>query len=415
MAGSQIVNIIGIGQGGLKGLTDAARELVDRADLLIGEHHALALVPDTGKSRLVVGTSFDEAARQIEDAGDKRVVVLAVGDPLFYGVARYLCDKLGKQRFHVVPHVSTMQLAFARVRESWEEAFLTNLAHHDVQSVLDHVRSAEKVGLFTSDEFPPAIVAKTLLDRGLDYFTAYVCENLGSPDERVTQGELGEIAGQEFGPLNVMILVRRPNSPDRPADAIGKRLFGNPDEAFLQSKPKRGLLTPSEIRSMALAEMDLGPASIVWDVGSGSGSLAVEAARIAASGTSYAIERDPEDYELINRNATMFGVTNLVSILGRAPDAWKNLPDPDSIFVGGSGREMSVLINPAYQRLKVGGRLVTTMGSVQTLTEVHRVLHGYSSDVKVWMVNLARGNYQLERIRFESLNPTFLVAVVKPG
>ncbi len=96
-----------------------------------------------------------------------------------------------------------------------------------------------------------------------------------------------------------MILVRKPNVPDRPSEAIGRRLFGNPDEVFLQSKPKQGLLTPAEVRAMALAEMDLGPASTVWDIGAGSGSVAIEAAQIAAAGTTYAIEMDADDHALI--------------------------------------------------------------------------------------------------------------------
>jgi precorrin-6Y C5,15-methyltransferase (decarboxylating) len=306
-------------------------------------------------------------------------------------------------------------LAFARVKESWEEAFLTNLASHGVESVLEQIRSAEKVGLFTSETYSPAVVARVLLDHRLDYFVAYVCENLGSPDERVTRGELTEIAEGDFSPLNVMILVRKPHVPDRPSEAIGRRLFGNPDEAFLQSKPKRGLLTPAEVRSIALAEMDLGPASVVWDIGAGSGSVAIEAAQIAASGTVYAIEMDPDDHQLIIENAKRFNVANLVPVLGRAPEAWSELPDPDSIFVGGSGRGISRLVDAAFARLRTGGRLVATMGSIDNLAEVHRVLRGYGPDVKVWMVNIARGNYQLERVRFESLNPTFVVSVVKPG
>jgi precorrin-6Y C5,15-methyltransferase (decarboxylating) len=308
-----------------------------------------------------------------------------------------------------------MQLAFARVKESWEEAFLTNLATHGLESVLDLVRGAEKVGLFTSEEYSPAVIAGVLLEHGIDYFTAYVCENLGSPDERVTQGELGEIHQHEFSPLNVMILVRKPHVPDRPPEAIGRRLFGNPDEAFLQSKPKRGLLTPAEIRAMALAEMDLGPASVVWDIGAGSGSVAIEAAQIARQGAVYAIEMDPEDHQLILENARRFAVANLVPVLGRAPEAWKDLPDPDSVFVGGSGRGISRLADEAYGRLRAGGRLVATMGSLDNVTEAHKLLRAHCTHVKVWMVNLARGTHQLERVRFESLNPTFLVAVVKPG
>ena len=413
MAAETKIHIIGVGEDGLDGVTEAARRLVNEAELLIGEAHCLSLVPDASGERVTVGANLNDVASRLEDNGGRSTVVLAIGDPLFYGVARYLCDKLGKERFEVVPHVSSMQLAFARVKESWEEAFLTNLAGHGVEAVLTQIRAAEKVGLFTSEASPPNVVAKALIDNGLDNFTAYVCENLGSPDERVTHGELSELAEQEFGPLNVMILVHKPSVPDRPTDAAGRRLFGNPDEAFLQSKPKRGLLTPNEIRSMALAELDIGPSSVIWDVGAGSGSVAIEAAQIASEGHAYAIEMDPEDYDLIKQNAERFSVANLTAVLGRAPDAWEDLPDPDCIFVGGSGRQLSRLIELAFGRLKVGGRLVATMSSINNLSGVQELLGKLCPHVNIWMMNFARGTYQLERIRFEAINPTFAVSAVK--
>jgi precorrin-6Y C5,15-methyltransferase (decarboxylating) len=164
---------------------------------------------------------------------------------------------------------------------------------------------------------------------------------------------------------------------------------------------------------MALAEMDLGPRSIVWDVGAGSGSVAIEAAQIASGGTTYAIEMDPQDHELIRANAERFGVRNLTSVLGRAPEAWAGLPDPDAVFVGGSGREISRLVEQAYGRLRPGGRLVANVGSIENLAEVHATLQRRENDVRVWMINVARGTYQLERVRFEALNPTFMLAVVK--
>ncbi len=415
MSRAERVYIVGIGEDGLEGLTEAARTLVCAAELLVGEEHVLGLVPEGTGQRLAVGTSLDRAVQEIAKSAGKRIVVLAEGDPLFYGVARYLCDKLGKERFEVLPHVSTMQLAFARVKESWEEAFLTNLATHGIDRVLEQIRGAEKVGLFTSAEHPPSAVARALLDQGIDYFSAYVCENLGSPDERVTRCELAELSGQQFSPMNVMILVRKPSVPDRPVESMGRRLFGNPDDNFLQSRPKRGLLTPSEVRSMVLAEMDLGPASVVWDIGAGSGSVAVEAAQIAPQGTVYAIEMDPDDHQLIIENARRFDVANLVPVLGRAPEAWADLPDPDCVFVGGSGRGISRLVEAAYGRLRKGGRLVVTMGSIDNLAETHHLLHDQSLNVNVWMINIARGNYQLERIRFQALNPAFLVSIVKPA
>ncbi len=341
--------------------------------------------------------------------------MLASGDPLFYGVARYLCDHLGKDRFEVLPHVSSMQLAFARVKESWEEAFLTNLANHSLEDVIEKIRIADKVGIFTSESCPPSAVARGLLDSRIDYFSAYVCENLGSPDERVTQGELSEIAGEEFSPLNVMILVRKPMAPDRPTEAMGRRLFGNPDQMFLQSRPKHGL-----------AHSGRGAGDRTGANGSRTGErrlghrrrerfgLDRGGADRRQSGTVYAIEMDADDHQLIRANAERFGVKNLVAVLGRAPDAWSDLPDPDCVFVGGSGREIARLVELAFGRLRAGGRLVASVGSIENLSGVHEMLSHYDGDVGVWMINIARGVHQLERVRFDALSPTFLLAVVKP-
>jgi precorrin-6Y C5,15-methyltransferase (decarboxylating) len=207
------IHILGVGNDGLGGLTGRARELLQRADLVLGSEATLGLVRELKAERLAIGPDLAEVVQTLENnLGKKRMVVVASGDPLFYGVARYLCDRLGKDHFEVLPHVSSMQLAFARVKESWEEAYLTNLATHSLETVLDRVRTADTVGLFTSENDDPPRIARQLLARGLDYFRAYVCENLGGPDERVTQGELGEIADMEFAPLNVMILKRKPEA-----------------------------------------------------------------------------------------------------------------------------------------------------------------------------------------------------------
>ncbi len=408
----QRVQIIGIGDDGFEGMTTTARDLIQRAEVMVGSVQALDSATEFSGRRIET-KSLDSVVEAIAKCDGQRIVVLATGDPLFYGMARFLCDRLGKDHFDVVPHVSSMQLAFARVKESWDEAYLTNLATQELDRVVEKIRTSEKVGLFTSPQWPPAAVAQKLLDRQIDYFLAYVCENLGSPDERVTQGELTEVAQQQFSELNVMILVRKPDVPDRPTDMVGKRMFGNPDESFLHTQPKRGLATPAEVRSMALAEMDLGMTSVVWDVGAGSGSVAVEAAMISRGGTVYAIEMDPEDYQLISENADRFGVTNLVGVLGKAPEAWEDLPDPDSIFVGGTGRSVSHIVELEVERLKPGGRLVATMGSVENVVAVREALRRCGVETSVWMISVARGTQQLESLRFEAINPTFLIGAVK--
>jgi precorrin-6Y C5,15-methyltransferase (decarboxylating) len=211
-----------------------------------------------------------------------------------------------------------------------------------------------------------------------------------------------------------MILVGKAKAPEQ-AGQVGTRTFGNPDECFLQSRPKRGLLTPAEVRSLALAELQLRPTSVMWDVGAGSGSVGLEGARLARDGRVYAIEMDPDDHALIRENAARFGVANLEPILGKAPDAWAALPDPDAIYVGGSGRDVAMLVEGAWQRLKAGGRLVTACNSIENLAAMHSLLRSRSADAAYWMVNIARGYEQMDRIRFEAINPVFLIAATKPG
>jgi len=408
------IYIIGVGSDGVAGLTARARELLTAAELVLGSEQTLGLVPELKAQRLPIGADFQEVVHTLEtNLGKKRMVVVAGGDPLFYGVARYLCDRLGKDRFEVIPHVSTMQLAFARIKESWEEAYLTNLATHSLESVLDRIRTAEVVGLFTSEEDDPPRIAQQLSARGLDYFRAYVCENLGGPDQRVTQGELAEIAEMEFSPLNVMILKRKPGRPDQQRPATRFRRFGNPDDLFAQSRPKSGLITQAEVRAIALAQLDVQPASVVWDIGAGSGSVAIEAAQLAHLGMVYAIEQDAADYHLIRANADTFGVRNLTAIHGTAPAVFQGLPAPDAIFVGGTGREVGRLLEAAFGALRPGGRLVINVATLEQLGATYATLKRLAEHVEALLVNLARGTEQLETLRFEAVNPTFLLAVSK--
>ena len=403
------IHIVGIGDDGFDGLTGDARQLIDDAEILIGTKSTLDKIIHGSAQRVIVGGDLTALKATIADLPARPTVMLASGDPLFYGIARFLTEAFGKDRFEVVPHVSSMQLAFARVKESWDDAYLTNLATQSLDRVVDNIRTADRVGLFTTEAITPAVVAEALMDRRIDYFTAYVCENLGTPHETVTQGDLPSIREQTFSPMNVMVLVRHQGAADRPSGNQRRRLFGNPDDLFLQSRPKRGLLTPCEVRCIALAELGLQTGSVVWDVGAGSGSLAIEAAAIASDGKVFAIEMDSEDYGLMIENAKLFDVPSLVPVHGKAPEAFADLPDPDAIFVGGSGRVVPDLTAAAIERLVSGGRIVVTVTSPDNLVAVQAKIDsaGLRSDVR--MVNIARGQFQLDRVRFDALNPVFLV------
>lgn len=414
MSGSK-VPVIGIGPDGLAGLSPRGRELLLAAEVVFGSEGTLRLLPELAAERVVIGTDLPVVVEKLRAAvGRRRTAIVASGDPLFYGTARYLTEKVGVEHFEVMPHVSSMQLAFARLQESWEEAFLTDLAARPLDDVLDKIRSAETVGLFTSPRYQPNRVAAELLGRGMDYFTAFVCENLGGKDERITRAELGEVRDMTFDPLNILILKRKPNRPDRPRAARLRR-FGNPDEVFAQTRPKTGLITQAEVRGVALSQLDLHPGDVFWDVGAGSGSVAIEAAGLVSPGPSYAIEQDTADYHLIVANAERFGVSNVKPVFGTAPAVFADLPAPDAVFVGGNGGEVARLLEAAYAALRPGGRLVTNVGTLEMLTATYAVLKRLGGGVEVLLMNLSRGVEQLEALRFEAVNPTFLLRVQKPA
>ncbi len=409
------IHIVGVGSDGLAGLTSQARQLLQTADLVLGADHTLALIQQVPGEKHAIGSDLHRVVQMLEEnLGKKRMVVAASGDPLFYGVARYLCDRVGKDCFEVLPHVSSMQLAFARVKETWEEAYLTNLATHPLDEVLDRIRTAETVGLFTSEERSPSRIAQELLARGIDYFRAYVCENLGAPDERVTQGELADVAGMEFAPLNVMILKRKPDEPDRQRRTDRFRRFGNPDDVFAQSQPKGGLITQGEVRAIGLAQLDIQLTSVVWDIGAGSGSVSIEAAQLAPHGMVYAIEQDAADYHLILANAEAFGVKNVKAVHGTAPAVFAGLPPPDCVFVGGTGNiGVAHLLQACHASLRPGGRMVVNIATLESLNSTYQTLKGLARAVEVLLVQVARGTPQLETLRFEAVNPTFLLSVAK--
>lgn len=409
------IHILGVGNDGAAGLTQRSRTLLNEAEVVLGSDSVLRLLPELTAERFRIGSDLHEAVEFLRANLGRRLVVIVSGDPLFYGIARYLCDRLGEDRFEVVPHVSTMQLAFARIKETWEEAYLTDLSARPLESALDQIRIAQTVGLFTNDEYTPPRVARELLARGIDYFKVFVCENLGAPDERITPGDLSDVESMSFSPLNVMILRRKPGVPDRPSGTRKLGRFGNPDDIFAQSQPKTGLITQAEVRAIALSKLDLYPGRVMWDVGAGSGSVALEAAQLVEPGMVYAIEQDAADYHLIVANAENFGIKNVKAVHGTAPAVFHDLPRPDAIFIGGNGGEVARLLESAYVALRSGGHLAVNVATLDMLSASYQILKRLGGSVEVLLLNISRSVEQLEALRFEAVNPTFLLRITKPA
>lgn len=396
MTMNQKIVVVGIGDNGADSLSREALRRISEAEVLLGGERHLAFFPDHPAEKLAIRDNLKEIAARLQTE-TRRVVVLASGDPLFYGIAGYLATKIGRDRLEVLPNISSMQLAFARLKESWHDAALVSCHAKPIEEAIDIIRDARKVGIFTDDENTPARIARELLKAGIGGFRAYVCENLGGRDERITACDLAEMAEKSFSPLNVLVLVRKAEAP-----AVQRRdwTFGIPEEAFYQRQPLKGLITKTEVRVLSLAKMRLRAGSTVWDIGAGSGSVSIEAALLGAN--VWAVEKNKEDCDIIRRNIEKFGTSQVTVVHGAAPAVLAELPDPDAVFIGGSGGEMGELVRICRERLLPGGRLVINVATLENLGEVP------ASDVT--LVQISRTRPILDLHRFEALNPVFVAS-----
>ncbi len=401
------VALIGVGPEGPASLLTPARERIATAEVLAGGDRLLALFPEAPGERLQIGAGFREMLEEIASlCSERSAVVLASGDPLFFGIGRALVDRLGRERVAVFPQVSAVQLAFARVGESWEDARIRSVHGRPLEGLAARLRPSLKAAVLTDPRNTPAQVAAALLADGQQGWRASVCEALGTPEERVVEADLEALAGREFHPLNVLLL-RREAAPAPSA-------FGVPDEEFDCRRPGRGLMTKREVRAVALAWLRLRPDSVVWDVGAGSGSVGIEAALLAPEGMVFAVERDAESVGRIRENASRHGVPFVRALAGEAPEALAALPDPDAVFIGGSGGHLEDILAVCCRRLRLGGRIVVGAATLETLTGA-RAAFPTDWTVEITQVSAARSVPVGGLTRLEGMNPVFLVCARRSG
>ncbi|GAB6932670.1 bifunctional cobalt-precorrin-7 (C(5))-methyltransferase/cobalt-precorrin-6B (C(15))-methyltransferase [Calditerricola satsumensis] len=402
------IRVLGIGAEGPAGWGEAYRRWVEEADVLVGGERQLSFFPDFRGEKWVLKSAIGEVVdRMVAQPPERKIVVLASGDPLFYGIGGLLVKKLGRDSVEIHPHLSSVQLAFARMGESWHDAAFLSVHGRPLDGLAEQVRRLRKVAILTDDVNTPAAVARHLLDAGVDGFRAFVGENLGAPDERCTWwDDLRELAKAAFAPLNVVVLLRK--CPD----AVSDIPLGIPDEAFAQRKPDKGLITKKEVRVISLAELRIRKDSVVWDIGAGTGSVAIEAARLAPEGQVFAIEKNAEDVANLRENVRRFG-RRVTVVHGTAPEGLEAWPDPDAVFIGGTGKQMAAILDVVCARLKPGGRIVLNAATLENLHEAYAGLVARGFAVEVRLVQVARSKPILDMLRLEGLNPVFVLTAYR--
>ncbi len=402
-----VIYVVGVGPEGADSLTPRARALVEQAEVLAGGQRLLDAFRRVAAERVKIGARVDETLAALAGRRTERcVVVLATGDPNYFGITRALLRHVPADALEIVPNVSALQWAFAKAREPWDDAAFLTVHGRPADGLVEMVRGRPKVCLFTDETNTPRSIARALLEAGLRH-RAVLCEDLGGPAERIRRLTLEELAAVDAHPLNTLILL----GPESSEPALARNAWspGLPEDAFDQRKPKVGPITKREVRVLSLARLAVRPDSVVWDIGAGSGSVSIEAARLAPRGRVFAVEKNAEDVEIVRANVERFRVPHVTVVHARAPEGLDRLPDPDAVFIGGSGGALVEILGIAAKRLRSGGRIVVNAITLETLHETVETHRRLGLDHEAILVSIARSRPLLEMMSFEALNPVYIV------
>lgn len=399
------IYVIGAGIEGQEGFSRRALELVEQAELMIGGARQLALFPEFSGETLTIGTDLSPVVDCLLKA-EAPVVVLASGDPLFFGIGRYLLRNLPDADIEFVPNVSSVQYAFAKIREPWDDAVFVSAHGRGMKGAVDQVVAHDKIAILTDEVNTPRAIATELLERGRDGYSAYLCENLGTAEETITHTDLKGLLDIPAAALNVLILVKEYEAGD---DGAGPCL-GIPDEDFATVKK---LITKEEVRAVSLAKLRLRQDMTLWDIGAGSGSVSIEADHLMPNGRVFAVERNSQCLAFFKENLQKFNSRNITLIEEEAPACLDDLPDPDRVFVGGSGGHLWKILAAVDGRLSTGGRVVLNAVTLDALTSATDFFENANYELEVTTVNISRTRPLTDYKMFEAFNPVFVMAAVK--
>jgi precorrin-6B C5,15-methyltransferase / cobalt-precorrin-6B C5,C15-methyltransferase len=348
--------VVGIGEDGVDGLTPAARRLVAQAAFVVGGKRHLALAGPLSAETLAWPSPIEIALDVIEAHRGGPVCVLASGDPFFFGVGAMLMRRFKADEMVCAPAPSAFALAAARLGWSEQDCALISLHGRPLEAIVPHLQRGARILALSWDDATPAKLAALLAGRGMGRSKLTVCEAMGGLSERVRATEAKSFALDNVAALNTIALEV---VVDRGARVL-PRAAGLPDDWFEHD----GQISKREIRAITLAWLAPGRGELLWDVGSGSGSVAIEWMLADPGNNAVAVEARHDRAARIARNALSFGVPGLSIVAGEAPRALADLPTPDAIFIGGGASPP--MIERAYEALAPGGRLVVNAVTVET-------------------------------------------------
>ena len=400
------LSVIGFGMGNPALLTVAARDALAESELVIGAPRLLEALADL-PARKVPLVASQAIADELRAAPERVASVVMSGDVGFYSGATPLLDLLDDMdiEVEVIPGISSLSYLCARLGVPWQDVHVVS-AHGRPHNVVGAVRTHRRTFVLTGGRTSAADICRQLAEGGLPDVTVQVGERLSYPDECITAGTAEELAEHTFSGLDAMLVTNtRPLELDVEAPHLT-------DAAFERGEVP---MTKEEVRELALCKLRVRRADVVWDVGAGTGSISVEAARAAREGLVVAIERNPVAVSLLHRNRERFGLTNLRIVEGEAPDALEGMPAPDRVFVGGSGGRLGDILgsalaaNPAVRICIAAITLETLSAALASVRELGL------GDVDIVQLSVAKAREVGDLHMMMGQNPVYLVSAEGPG
>ncbi len=392
------INVIGVFPG--KPLCHEAVECLNDSDIIFSGHRNREFFEATNKLIVDIG-EFKKFRIDMENAykSGKKITVVATGDPLFYGIGKYISENYPGNEIEIIPEVSSMQVALSRIAMDSSAIYTVSLHGRNIQGLAQKIRNKYKIVIFTDTVNTPSTIADYMIRFGLTSYRAHVFENMGYSNEKSGSYSIEELKGREFDPLNIMILT-----------AESEYKISMPDDSGFTKR--NGNITKKEVRDISLSDLDIDKNTILWDIGSGSGSLAIAASFTDTEGEIYAIEKDAELCKNIQSNMEMSGC-DIKIINGIAPEILHQLPDPDAIFIGGSSGQIREIMDYSYKRLKIDGRMVINLTTIENFQRAMDYIKSMKLKADISQINISKLTPVSKYTRFVPMDQIYIIRVVK--
>jgi precorrin-6B C5,15-methyltransferase / cobalt-precorrin-6B C5,C15-methyltransferase len=423
------VRILGIGY---RPLDERSRKELLACDVILASDRLFEVFKGYGEFPEVAGkvrriNKVEETLEFIDrNREELTIVLLGSGDPMFHGIGRRVITRYGSKEVEIIPDLSAIQVAFSRIGETWDDAFLMSLhgglipgkgvKTYTLDDLPALLAAHRKIAILTDGKNNPTAIARTFCAiPGHPPMKIFVCEKLGyGLAETVTAGTPGEIARKTYADPNVVVLLMdRPEAgrPGLPPEAgmpssDSVLCFGLTEEEIIHS---RGLITKDEVRAVTLHRLRLPEKGVLWDIGAGSGSVSIEAARLSSGLKVYAIDRDEEQASHVESNKERFNASNIEIVRGEAPDVLGVLPGPDRVCIGGSRGRLSAIIDVVSRRMNRGIVVINAV-TLETVNEAIGLLDTNGFRVEASQISVSRLKELGGRRHMAALNPVFVIS-----